>query len=67
MEAWPGYLEEVTTRLKAVFRFRKTHRWAMAYIEGLFRTVPRKNRGQLAAGHGKAHPYGFPDLLGRVR
>ena len=46
--------------------YRRTHRRALAYIEGLFSTAPRKNSWQLAEVQGEANPYGFQHLLGRA-
>ncbi len=43
LAAWPGHLAQVATRLRAVFPFRRTHRRAVAYIEGLLGPAPRKN------------------------
>ena len=58
LEAWPAHLEELAARLRAVFPFRKTHRRALAYIEGLLGAVPRKNSWPLAELQGEANPYG---------
>ena len=66
LAAWPDHLAEVATRLQAVFPYRRTHRRALAYIEGLFSTAPRKNSWQLAEVQGEANPYGFQHLLGRA-
>ena len=66
LEAWPAHLEEMAVRLRAVFPFRKTHRRALAYVEGLLGTAPRKNSWQLAELQGEANPYGFQHLLGRA-
>ncbi len=66
LAAWPDHLAEVAARLRAVFRFRRTHRRALAYIEGLMSTAPRKNSWQLAEVQGEANPYGFQHLLGRA-
>ncbi len=66
VEAWPKYLDEVATRGRAVFPFRKTHQRALAYVEGLRSGAARKNSWQLAEVHGDATPYGFQHLLGRA-
>ena len=65
-EAWPAYLEEVSTRLRAVCPDRRTHRRAVAYVEGLLGPAARKNSWQLAEAQGEANPYGFQHLLGRA-
>ena len=66
LATWPEHLAEVSARLRTVFRFRRTHRRALAYIEGLMSTAPRKNSWQLAEVQGEANPYGFQHLLGRA-
>ena len=66
MSEYARHLAELDTRLRAVFPYRKTHRRALAYIEGLLGTVPRKNSWHLAELEGEANPYGFQYLLGRA-
>ena len=66
VEAWPQYLDEVGQRWQAVYPYRKTHRRAVEYVEGLCSAAPRKNSRQLAGVHGAANPYGFQHLLGRA-
>ena len=65
-DAWPQYLDEVAQRWQAVFPYRKTHRRAVAYLEGLCSGAARKNSWQLAEVQGDANPYGFQHLLGRA-
>ncbi len=63
MVAWPDHLGAVAQRLQSVFSMRKTHRRAMAYIEGLLSTTASKNRWQLAEAQGETNPYGFRHLV----
>ena len=66
LAAWPDHLAEVAARLQPVCPDPRTHRRALAYLEGLLGTAPRKNSWQLAEGQGAANPYGFQHLLGRA-
>ena len=66
LAAWPDHLAEVAARLRPVCPDPRTHRRALAYLEGLLGPAARKNSWQLAEGQGEANPYGFQHLLGRA-
>ena len=66
LAVWSDHLAEVAARLRTVFRFRRTHGRAVAYIAGLLGPASRKNSWQLAEVRGEATPYGFQHLLGRA-
>ena len=66
LATWFNHLEEMAQHLQAVFPFRKTHRRAVAYVEGLFNTVSRKNSWQLTEVCREANPYSFQHLLDRA-
>lgn len=66
LAAWPAHLAEVAARLQPVCPDPRTHRRAVAYLEGLLGPAARKNSWQLAEGQGAANPYGFQHLLGRA-
>ena len=53
-------------RLRPYFVRRESWQRAVAYIEGLFSSVARKNAWQLAEVNGDAAPYGIQHLLGRA-
>ena len=61
-----SYLTEVAQRLRPYFVRRESWQRAVAYIEGLFSSVARKNAWQLAEVNGDAAPYGIQHLLGRA-
>ena len=66
VSGWQAYLTEVAQRLRPCFVRRESWQRAVAYIEGLFSSVARKNAWQLAEVNGDAAPYGIQHLLGRA-
>ena len=48
VSGWQAYLTEVAQRLRPCFVRRESWQRAVAYIEGLFSSVARKNAWQLA-------------------
>ena len=67
VSGWQAYLTEVAQRLRPYFVRRESWQRAVAYIEGLFSSVARKNAWQLAEVNGDTAPYGIQHLSARSR